>query len=446
MLIFEIASRKAAERMAETGKKRAQSRRQRLCGAVVLLCVFLQMLAGTVPAGAETERNSSGRSEAAPLRIAVASDLHLNPDNTGKTQGTEVAYNFELVDALLWDAQQQGAEMLLLTGDLVNGGKPQRHEALTEKLHQAEQDGLPVYVLPGNHDLAPVGQTEFAAYYEEFGYAEAYSRDPASLSYCVMRDRVMLLMMDTAGYSISAIDLPGAGARRSTDPFFSEETLQWAEACLQTAQERGLLVLAAGHYNLLPEISRQPGSGYCIENGDRFANLLRAYGVPLYLSGHMHTRGVYQEEGLTELLTEYLLAYPTAYSLLDLSENTLRYTPRRIDVDAWAASTDQNDPVLRNFNDWQQEGLFQYSVSNINYMSARNPLTEEEKNDAVGFFYTAMNAFWSGTLSEQRERIEAMPGYEPFFRCAESFAYGWWLKELIQTASPLLKGFTLEIG
>ena len=261
-----------------------------------------------------------------------------------------------------------------------------------------------------------------------------------------MRDRVMLLMMDTAGYSISAIDLPGAGARRSTDPFFSEETLQWAEACLQTAQERGLLVLAAGHYNLLPEISRQPGSGYCIENGDRFANLLRAYGVPLYLSGHMHTRGVYQEEGLTELLTEYLLAYPTAYSLLDLSENTLRYTPRRIDVDAWAASTDQNDPVLRNFNDWQQEGLFQYSVSNINYMSARNPLTEEEKNDAVGFFYTAMNAFWSGTLSEQRERIEAMPGYEPFFRCAESFAYGWWLKELIQTASPLLKGFTLEIG
>ena len=75
-----------------------------------------------------------------------------------------------------------------------------------------------------------------------------------------------------------------------------------------------------------------------------------------------------------------------------------------------------------------------------------NPITEEEKNNAVGFFYTVMNAFWSGTLSEQRGRIEAMPGYEPFFRCAEGYAYGWWLKELIRTASPLLKGFTLEIG
>ena len=397
--------------MAETGKKRVQSRRQRLCGAVVLLCVFL-----------------------------------LDPDNTDKSQASEAVYNMELVDALLWDAKQQGAEMLLLTGDLVNGGKPHRHEALTEKLRQAEREGLPVYVLPGNHDLAPVGQREFAAFYEEFGYAEAYSRDPGSLSYCIIRDRVMLLMMDTAGYSVSAIDLPGAAVRSSTDPFFSEETLQWAEACLQTAQERGLLVLAAGHYNLLPEISRQPGSGYCIENGDRFTKLLRAYGVPLYLSGHMHTRGVYQEEGLTELLTEYLLGYPTGYSVLDLSENTLCYTPRRVNVDAWAAATGRSDPVLRNFADWQQEGLFNYSVSNINYMTGRNPLTEEEKKDAVGFFYTAMNAFWSGTLSEQRERIETMPGYEPFFRCAEGYSYGWWLKELIRTASPLLKGFTLEIG
>ena len=431
--------------MAEHRQKRNGSGR-RLCGTVLLFCVFLQMLAGPVPARAETEAAGSGSTETSTLRIAVASDLHLDPDNTDKSQESEVAYNMELVDALLWDARQQGAEMLLLTGDLVNGGKPQRHEALAEKLRRAEQEGLPVYVLPGNHDLAPIGQTEFAAFYEDFGYAEACSRDSVSLSYGVIRDGIMLLMMDTAGYPAGAADLPGAAARSGNDPFFSEQTLRWAEGCLQDAQEKGLTVLAAGHYNLLPEISRQPGSGYCIENGDRFTELLMAYHVPLYLSGHMHTRGVYQEEGLTELLTEYLLGYPTGYSLLDLSEKTLRYTPRRVDVDAWAAATGQDDPVLKNFTDWQQEGLYNYSVSNINYMSERNPITEEEKSNAVGFFYTAMNAFWSGTLSEQRARIEAMPGYEPFFRCAEGYAYGWWLKELIRTASPLLKGFTLEIG
>ena len=124
--------------MAETGKKRAQSRRQRLCGAVVLLCVFLQMLAGTV-AGAEKGMNTAESKEGSALRIAVASDLHLDPDNTDKSLGSEVVYSLELVDALLWDARQQGAEMLLLTGDLVNGGKPHRHEALAEKLHRAMQ-------------------------------------------------------------------------------------------------------------------------------------------------------------------------------------------------------------------------------------------------------------------------------------------------------------------
>ena len=150
--------------MAERRQKRNGSGR-RLCGAVLLLCVFLQMLAGRAPARAEAGPDGTENTEVSPLRIAVASDLHLDPDNTDKSQGSEVAYNMELVDALLWDAKQQGAQMLLLTGDLVNGGKPQRHEALAKKLRKAEQEGLPVYVLPGNHDLAPFGQTEFATCY-----------------------------------------------------------------------------------------------------------------------------------------------------------------------------------------------------------------------------------------------------------------------------------------
>ncbi|MBQ9664780.1 MAG: metallophosphoesterase [Oscillospiraceae bacterium] len=411
---------------------------RRLISTLLALCLALS-IGGTA---AVAEKAASGRENS--LRIAVGSDLHLDPDNTDKSLGSEVVYSLELVDALLLDAKAQGAEMILLTGDLVNGGKPHRHEALADKLRRAEAEGLPVYVLPGNHDLSPITQTQFAEYYAEFGYDEAYSRDQSSLSYCIVRDGLMLLMMDTAGYSAGAIDLPEAPARSDNEPFFTEATLRWAEALMQEAQREGWTLIAAGHYNLLPEISKQPGSGYCIENGDRFTELLKTYGAPLYLSGHMHVRGVYQEDSLTELLTEFLLGYPTAYSMLDLGQNTLQYAPRRIDVDAWAARTGQSDPVLLHFADWQQEGLYHYAVNNVAYMSERNPLTEEEKGDAVGFFYTVMNAFWSGTLYEQRKAVEAMPGYEPFFRCAEGYAYGWWLKDLIEKATPLLKGFSLE--
>ena len=67
--------------------------------------------------------------EPAGLRIAVASDLHFDPDNTNKKANLgAVAYNPELVDALLSDAAEQGAELMLLTGDIVNLGRRDRAE------------------------------------------------------------------------------------------------------------------------------------------------------------------------------------------------------------------------------------------------------------------------------------------------------------------------------
>ena len=39
----------------------------------------------------------------------------------------------------------------------------------------------------------------------------------------------------------------------------------------------------------------------------------------------------------------------------------------------------------------------------------------------------------------------AMPGCEPFFRCAKGYAYEWWLRELIDNAVPELGGFKISI-
>ena len=411
-----------------------------------LLCVLVLLSACGSPPAMEVPRPEPMPAPAG-LRIAVASDLHLNPDNTHKSAESGAdAYNLELVDALLWDAKEQGAEILLLTGDLVNGGKPHRHEALAEKLRQTERTGLEIYVLPGNHDLAPIGQREFAELYADFGYQEAFSRDEASLSYCVKRGGLMILMMDTAGYPGDAIDLPGARKRADSEAFLSEKTLLWAEEMLSLAREEGLKVLCAGHYNLLSPESRQEGrSGYYVENGARFAALLQDYAVPLYCSGHTHIRTVWQEKGLTEQVTEYLLAYPTGYSILDVTEDALTLTPRRVDVDAWAKASGQTDPVLLDFARWQQERLRACADENVAYMAARNPISRREKRQAAEFFYAVMDAYWQGTLHERRTELEAMPGCEPFFHCAAGYAYEWWLKDLMESAGPMLAGFTLPI-
>ena len=415
--------------------------------AAALLCVLaLGFSGGAAPA--ETIAPAPVLSPLAPppagLRIAVASDTHLDPDNTDRSGSlSETVYNMEIMDAMLWDAREQGAELLLITGDLCNSGKENKHAALTEKLRAAEETGLAVYVLPGNHDLAPIKQTDFARLYEAFGYDEACSRDPASLSYCVVRGDLMLLMMDTGGYAAGAIDLPGAAARPDSEAFFSDATLRWAEEQLQRAQREGLFVLAAGHYNLLPEISHEPGSGYYVENGERFAELLRQYGVPLYLSGHMHMRAVYREDGLTEQLTECLIAYPTGYTLLDLTEEALSVTPRRVDVDAWAEASRQTDPVLLRFADWQEQTMQTYCRTTVGAMAERNPISAAEKGAAADFFYAAMRAYWDGSLASRRDTVRSMAGYDAFFRCAEGYSYGWWLRDLIESASPDLPGYTL---
>ncbi|MBO5567889.1 MAG: metallophosphoesterase [Clostridia bacterium] len=393
----------------------------------------------------ETDTPAIAPPQAGELRIAVGSDLHLDQDHADRSgELGAVSYNLDLVDALLWDARQKGAEVLLLTGDLVNGGRAYRHEVLAEKLCQAEEDGITVYVLPGNHDLAPIGQTEFAAFYADFGFDEAFSRDRTSLSYSILRDDLMILMLDTAGYRAGAIDLPEAPQRDNNDAFLSEGTLRWIESQLKEAQSRRIHVLCAGHYNMLSDYSHIPGSGFYLENADRLAQLLREYSVPLYLSGHMHVQAIYQEDGLTELLTEYLMNYPSGYSLLDLSEETIRFTPVRINVDAWAAETGQTDPVLLHFTSWQKETLRAYCRATVASMAERNALREDEVEKAADFFYAVMVAYWDGTLAEKRDMLETMPGRQAFFHSADGYSYGRWLQDMIDFASPLMQGFTLN--
>ena len=72
-----------------------------------LLCLLLLCACGT----SDAAPTPAPLSEPEGLRIAVASDLHFDPDNTNKKAGLgAVAYNPELIYALLCDAAAQGAE------------------------------------------------------------------------------------------------------------------------------------------------------------------------------------------------------------------------------------------------------------------------------------------------------------------------------------------------
>ena len=76
----------------------------------------------------------------------------------------------ELTDAFLDQVLDAAPDALVLTGDLTFNGARQSHEALARKLEALTGAGIPVLVIPGNHDL----ENRDAARFHGGGFMGAY--------------------------------------------------------------------------------------------------------------------------------------------------------------------------------------------------------------------------------------------------------------------------------
>ena len=101
---------------------------------------------------------------AAPATLAVASDLHyvgeaiedggeLFTRVVEEGDGRQLDYIRPITDAFLAEVAQDKPDALILTGDLTFNGEKASHEELAAKLNELVEAGVPVYVLPGNHDV-----------------------------------------------------------------------------------------------------------------------------------------------------------------------------------------------------------------------------------------------------------------------------------------------------
>ena len=269
---------------------------------------------------------------------------------TESSDGKLMRYIEEITDAFLAEAAAQRPQALLLTGDLTFNGEVLSHTALAAKLRALEAAGVPVYVLPGNHDLdnpnaasfsgegftrVPSATAEdFRRIYAQFGFDEALDMDADSLSYTVqLSDTTRLLMLDF---------------NTRHDPCgISDASLRWVEAQLRAARDEGFRMLTAGHQNLF-QLTMFRG-GYVIENAERLAALFRQYGVELYLSGHLHCQHWRTEDGLTEIATSALSVNPCQYGVLRVKGDSLAYETRETDVAAWARERGRTEPALLEF-------------------------------------------------------------------------------------------------
>ncbi len=321
----------------------------------------LPMMLLTLCAGLAFCAEGHAEASVSGFRAVIASDLHyIAPELTDGGPGYQQAlkngdskfmpYVEEITDAFLDEVLADPPDVVLLTGDLTFNGAEISHRRLAGKLQRLEDAGIPVLVLPGNHDVynenaalyrggsferVPFASGEsFAGIYRDFGPGEALSADSDSLSYVwQLNEQVWIMMLDEN----TAHDFCG----------LSDRSFQWIEAQLQKAREEGRFVLVAGHQNVFQHSIFR--GGYVIQEAQRLQELLRRYGVPLCLSGHLHTQHVQSEDGLTEIATSALCSYPCQYAVLTAEDGRLRYGTRRLDLAAWAERNGRPDAVFQDF-------------------------------------------------------------------------------------------------
>ncbi len=321
----------------------------------------LPMMLLTICAGLAFCAEGHAEASVSGFRAVIASDLHyIAPELTDGGPGYQqilkngdskfMPYVEEITDAFLDEVLADPPDVVLLTGDLTFNGAEISHRRLAGKLQRLEDAGIPVLVLPGNHDVynenaalyrggsferVPFADSEsFAGIYRDFGPGEALSADSDSLSYVwQLNEQVWIMMLDEN----TAHDFCG----------LSDRSFQWIEAQLQKAREEGRFVLVAGHQNVFQHSIFR--GGYVIQEAQRLQELLRRYGVPLCLSGHLHTQHVLSEDGLTEIATSALCSYPCQYAVLTAEDGRLRYGTRRLDLAAWAERNGRPDAVFQDF-------------------------------------------------------------------------------------------------
>ena len=365
-----------------------------------------------------------------PPYFIIASDLHYqSPLMTDfgeafqnfvrNDDGKVVEYVDSITDAFLAETAEKQPDALILSGDLTQNGEKVNHEELAKKLRLLESQGVPVVVIPGNHDINHPSATsfegtekkkadninaeEFYSIYREFGYDEAMDRDEKSLSYIYQADeRYWLMMLDSCQYDPE--NKIGGRIRK--------ETLLWMEKWLERAREEQVMVIPVAHHNLLKESTLYP-EDCTLENAVQVIDLLEQYGLPVYISGHLHLQRVKKhgnggpsqaEEsyGIYEIVSDSMVIPPCQYGELRWQEDgSVQYETCPVDVAGWAASQGITDENLLNFPQYSGDFLIE-TVQNQVY-GALSAIPDDRKFHMAKLYGQINSAYCAGTAVNRRD-------------------------------------------
>ncbi len=278
-------------------------------------------------------------------KLLLATDLHYLPPQlyTGssvlvqalrRSDGKMPHCGEELLRALEKEISDDRPDALVIPGDLSLNGERAAHERLASFLGRIRENGTPVWVIPGNHDIlnpaardysgtesrpAPgVTANEFYQIYQAF-MRPREGGEGANLSYHVqISPRLWLAMLDGCLYRNGA-QVPGA---------FTADHAAWLEGVLRRAREAGAEVITVTHHSAVPQ-TRFAQDSFALRGNEELCRLLCRYGVRLNLSGHLHIQHIAHDASLTDASTGSLSVCPHFIAHIGRDDSgMLRYEAR----------------------------------------------------------------------------------------------------------------------
>lgn len=339
---------------------------------LISIVLVFAVIAACLPMMASADTSS--------IRFGVVSDIHyLAPslkDSGGEVweefvQNKHKEYNdldsllANALDGVIRNAAADGENYLLIPGDLTKDGELESHKALAKKLEAFEKEsGIPVFVIPGNHDInnskavtfengvkEPAEKTspeQFREIYKNLGFDLADSffvpeegKKGGMLSYAVTLGDYRLIAIDSCMYSE---DNGAEGNEHMTDGQIAEGLLEWIVAEAEKAEDNGLTVIGMQHHNLVPHMDIEEATfwPFVVRDWLKVADAYADAGMHYLFTGHLHSNDTsthYSDNGevIHDILTPTLTGFPNYYKIVDFTTNGRKteFSMQTLDIDKY---------------------------------------------------------------------------------------------------------------
>ncbi len=293
--------------------------------------------------------------------IIVMSDIHVTAPQLLENRGAAyenylsqdpklLEYSGEVLENLVEEALRRNPDLIIIPGDLTKDGELVSHQLVVSILGRLRSADIPVIVVPGNHDIdnpegyyfdgdntRPAERTsteQFKTLYADFGYNQAYAKDPASLSFvCEPLEGLVLLCIDTNKYEENKYKEKGDEKNyNQTSGRIRPATLTWMLAEADKARALGKQVVLIQHHNIVQHYDAQSTlqSDYIIADYENLSKQMMKHGIHMAFTGHTHLQDIAQyrtiadnaqPDSLVDVATGSVISYPNPWRTIKVNND-----------------------------------------------------------------------------------------------------------------------------